>query len=530
MKRCLLVLAALGALLLALAASPAFAGGILPSSNAGQTVTNTTSQENEAGAANVPVASGNNVALVNGGNQTASAGTTQQQGNVNGTQQTASQAPAPHTTTPAPCGCDSTGGQQVANRTSQENQAVAVNAPIASGNNVALYNGGSQSSSAGTTQQQGNANATGQSATQSGSGGQSQTAKNRTSQENEAGAINAPIASGNNVALVNTGDQRSSVGTTQKQGNANATGQSATQSGSGGGQSQTVKNRTKQENEAGAINVPIASGNNVALYNGGSQSSSAGTTQKQGNLNATDQSARQSGTGGYGQDQSVKNRTSQENEAGALNAPILSGNNVALVNEGNQRSDVGTTQEQGNLNATRQSGTQTGSTHGPAIWCGCDSGQTQSVSNRTSQENEAGALNAPILSGNNLAGYNGGGQRSSAGTTQKQWNLNWTSQSASQSGPAGCCGQSQSVKNSTKQENEAWALNVPVASGNNLAGYNAGGVHGNGGQTSSVGTDQQQFNGNWTRQSATQTGNGHTVTSCCTSCYTCCSETIWNLS
>ena len=56
---------------------------------------------------------------------------------------------------------------------------------------------------------------------------------NYTGQENEAGAINVPIASGNNVALINTGDQRASAGTKQEQTNVNVTKQYADQSSGG---------------------------------------------------------------------------------------------------------------------------------------------------------------------------------------------------------------------------------------------------------------------------------------------------------
>ena len=58
-----------------------------------------------------------------------------------------------------------------------------------------------------------------------------------------------------------------------------------------GSQDQDVKNETEQENNAGAISVPIASGNNLAGYNGGDQNANAGTTQNQGNFNWTRQRA-----------------------------------------------------------------------------------------------------------------------------------------------------------------------------------------------------------------------------------------------
>jgi hypothetical protein len=240
MKRYFVALAAACALMLTLAAGPALAGGLLPTLPAvGQTVSNVTNQSNEATAVNVPIVSGNNVALVNGGDQTASAGTTQEQSNQNATYQDADQSTQGSSAdrSSGPCGCSEESGSQdqsVSNETNQSNEATAVNVPIASGNNVALVNGGDQTASAGTTQEQSNRNATKQEADQSGSGsygkgGQEQEVSNQTDQSNEATAVNVPIASGNNVALFNGGDQTASAGTTQKQENRNYTRQNADQ-------------------------------------------------------------------------------------------------------------------------------------------------------------------------------------------------------------------------------------------------------------------------------------------------------------
>src|SRR5436853_284283 len=93
MKRYLVVLAAACALLLAVAAAPAFAGGVLPTvgGTQEQSVANSTDESNEAGAVNVPIASGNNVAVLSSGDQSNSAGVEQNQANVNGTSQDASQ-------------------------------------------------------------------------------------------------------------------------------------------------------------------------------------------------------------------------------------------------------------------------------------------------------------------------------------------------------------------------------------------------------------------------------------------------------
>jgi hypothetical protein len=75
---------------------------------------------------------------------------------------------------------------------------------------------------------------------------------------------------------------------------------------------QSVSNTTDQSNQAGAINVPIISGNNVSVLSNGDQSSSAGTDQDQTNVNATDQQASQGGQSGSGD---PENSTEQSNRA-----------------------------------------------------------------------------------------------------------------------------------------------------------------------------------------------------------------------
>ena len=92
MKRFFGVLVATCALLAALSAAPALAGGpILGGGSQDQSVTNSTSQENEAGALNVPVLSGNNVSVLSGGSQSSSTGISQSQENENTTKQHVSQ-------------------------------------------------------------------------------------------------------------------------------------------------------------------------------------------------------------------------------------------------------------------------------------------------------------------------------------------------------------------------------------------------------------------------------------------------------
>ena len=98
MKRFFGVLVATCALLAALAAAPALAGGpILGGGSQDQSVTNSTSQENEAGALNVPVLSGNNVSVLSGGSQSSSTGISQSQS----TSPCRSQTPTPASKIPA---------------------------------------------------------------------------------------------------------------------------------------------------------------------------------------------------------------------------------------------------------------------------------------------------------------------------------------------------------------------------------------------------------------------------------------------
>jgi hypothetical protein len=202
------------------------------------------------------------------------------------------------------------------------------------------------------------------------------------------------------------------------------------------------------------VNVPILSGNNVAILSKGRQYNSAGVEQNQANLNVTKQEASQTGTGGNdsfwkhdsssSQEQSVRNSTRQENEAWAVNVPILSGNNVAILSQGRQYNSAGVEQNQVNVNYTKQDASQTGSSPKQVYekrtyektYSRCDEhgkgGEKQSVSNYTSQENEASALNVPILSGNNLALLSYGRQSNSAGVGQNQANVNFTKQEACQ--------------------------------------------------------------------------------------------------
>jgi hypothetical protein len=382
-QRYLPALVAACALLSAFAAGPALAGGGLPIPiPIGQSVSNTTDQSNEATAINVPILSGNNVAILGNGDQSNSAGTDQDQTNVNATDQQAAQG-------------GQSGSGDPDNSTDQSNRAEAINVPIVSGNNVSVLSDGKQSNSAGVEQTQTNVNVTDQQASQSGSSskpdgwygekndGSVQKVENSTDQSNRAEAINVPIVSGNNVSVLSNGKQSNSAGVEQTQTNVNVTKQSASQSGGSystekkrckeqqesrfeSSSKQSVRNRTRQVNEAKAFNLPILSGNNVSVLSNGRQWNSAGVEQTQTNVNVKKQSASQSG-GSYSTEtkrckesrfesstESVRNRTSQENEAKAFNLPILSGNNVSVLSNGRQSNSAGVEQTQTNVNYTAQ--------------------------------------------------------------------------------------------------------------------------------------------------------------------------------
>jgi hypothetical protein len=557
MRRFCIVLAAACALLPALAARPAFAGGgPLDGGAVDAAVANSTAQTNEAGAINVPIASGNNVAIASGGDQSNSAGVEQNQANVNATNQDANQGASPDAA-PAPCPEDTKQGQSqeqsASNTTEQRNEAGTINVPIASGNNVAILSGGDQSNSAGVEQNQANANATKQDAGQGG-----EATRNSTDQDNKAGAINVPIASGNNVAVLSKGRQSNSAGVEQNQANVNYTSQSAGQGGSSypvlkakpdgkeSDRGQSLRNSTKQKNEAWAVNVPIASGNNIAILAKGRQYNSAGVEQNQANVNYTKQESSAAGSAPwfpkgkpYGNESergSVRNSTRQKNEAWAVNVPILSGNNVAFLAKGRQYNSAGVEQNQANVNYTKQESPTTAPPRGPkgkpcakeyehgsprptslkempyAKPCGRKPADA-SVRNSTRQKNEAWAVNVPILSGNNVAILAGGRQYNSAGVEQNQLNLNATKQEGPSGGPEWSlspegkpceppCDRKTgggSVENSTRQTDEAWALNVPILSGNNVA------FLAEGRQSNSAGVEQNQANLNFTKQGVGQT-------------------------
>jgi hypothetical protein len=214
-------------------------------------------QSNTAVPSNDPVASGNSVALVNGGGC-----------GCDGGSQTSSADPTLVQVNDA--SSDSKGGDPKQGD-GQENVAVGSNDPVASGNSVALVNEGDQTSSASPTLVQVNNSQQGGGASWSKDDCKCQGSKDDSKgdgQKNVAVLSNDPVASGNSVALVNEGDQTSSADPTLVQVN----------SSDQGGKKGDSKKDGGQKNVAVGSNDPVASGNSVALVNEGDQTSSVSPT------------------------------------------------------------------------------------------------------------------------------------------------------------------------------------------------------------------------------------------------------------
>ena len=313
-------------------------------------------------------------------------------------------------------------------------------------------------------------------------------------------------------------------------------------------QTQTVDNSTSQGNDATAVAVTALSGDNVqvGLVNeAGDQSAGSDASPSQENENATAQQASQQASqqqnGGSrdssgqeqdaSQSQTVDNSTEQTNTADAVSATVLSGNNVqvGLVNEaGDQSAGSDASPSQENENATAQQASQQASqeqTGGDSCCHGStgqeqDASQSQTVDNSTRQENKATALAVTALSGNNVqaGGLNKAGDQTATSTARPtQENENVTSQRADQrasqeqTGGDSCChgstgqeqdaSQSQTVDNSTRQENKATALAVTALSGNNVQ---AAALNKAGDQTATSTARPTQENENVTSQRADQ--------------------------
>src|SRR5215213_2471034 len=367
-----------------------------------------------------------------------------------------------------------------------------------------------QSNTVGSNATAANANITGQSAdqTQSGSCGCSGSGTQATGQEaksdqsaaaasyaEQSGASNTNIP----VRVLSRGDdgdveQSNTVDSDATAANINATGQSAEQAGGSG--TQAVGQEAKSEQDAAAASAAKQKGaenTNISVRvlspgkNGKvTQSNTAGSSAKAGNLNLTGQNADQ-GQAGSGGTQAIGQKAKSDQSALALSAAkqdeaqnrnipvrVLSPGKGGDVTQSNS---VGSKATAGNLNATKQYADQA---QGGSSECGCASDGTQAIGQEAKNEQSAGALSAAFQSGASntntpvRVGSKGGDgdvtQSNSVGSRATALNINLTGQKADQtaqgSGDCYCAsGGSQAIGQEAKSYQSAAAASLAAQLG-----------------------------------------------------------------
>ena len=369
-----------------------------------------------------------------------------------------------------------------------------------------------QSNTVGSNATAANANITGQSAdqTQSGSCGCSGSGTQATGQEaksdqsaaaasyaEQSGASNTNIP----VRVLSPGDdgdveQSNSVESDATAANINATGQSAEQASAGGSGTQAVGQEAKSEQDAAAASAAKQKGaenTNISVRvlspgkNGNvTQSNTAGSSAKAGNLNLTGQKADQ-GQAGSGGTQAIGQKAKSDQSALALSAAkqdeaqnrntpvrVLSPGKGGDVTQSNSVDSKATA---GNLNALKQDANQG---QGGSSKCGCASDGTQAIGQEAKNEQSAGALSAAIQSGASntntpvRVGSKGGDgdvtQSNSVGSRATALNINLTGQKADQtaqgSGDCYCAsGGSQAIGQEAKSDQSAAAASLAAQLG-----------------------------------------------------------------
>src|SRR5829696_1358601 len=351
-----------------------------------------------------------------------------------------------------------------------------------------------------------NANITGQSAdqTQSGSCGCSGSGIQATGQEaksdqsaaaasyaEQSGASNTNIP----VRVLSPGDdgdveQSNSVESDATAANINATGQSAEQASAGGSGTQAVGQEAKSEQDAAAASAAKQKGaenTNISVRvlspgkNGNvTQSNTAGSSAKAGNLNLTGQNADQ-GQAGSGGTQAIGQKAKSDQSALALSAAkqdeaqnrnipvrVLSPGKGGDVTQSNS---VGSKATAGNLNATKQDADQG---QGGSSKCGCASDGSQAIGQEAKSEQSAGALSAAFQSGASntnapvrIDSKGGDGdvtQSNSVGSRATALNINLTGQQADQAQGSGDCycasGGTQAIGQEAKSDQSAAAASL----------------------------------------------------------------------
>jgi len=430
-------------------------------------------------------------------------------GNLNGTTQTATQdKPTGH---PSPCGCGSYPGSQ--------NSAHTCGCPVA----------GSQ--------------VIGQSADNA----QEATAAAVTEQK---GATNENIS----VRVLSPGDngpvtQSNVASSNAAAGNANGTGQSATQSQGGSGGNQAIGQSASNEQNAAALSGTVQehpTNTNISVRvlspgNDGpvSQSNVATSNATAANVNGTSQSADQTQGGGSdsckcGSAGSQEIGQSADNHQGALAGALTvqkdaknENISVRVLSEGNngpvsQSNVASSNAAAGNANWTGQTAEQgqAGSS------CGCGSG-TQVIGQSASNWQGAAALSATIQekpSNTNTPirvlspGYDGPVSQSNVATSNATAaNLNGTAQSADQSQAGGSGIQAIGQDSQSGQLALSGALTAQLGASNENAPVRVL-SHGYGGsvsQSNTASSNAAAGNINGTTQGATQAQGGGKSSSCC---------------
>jgi hypothetical protein len=426
-----------------------------------------------------------------------------------------------------------------------------------------------QSNTVGSNATAANANITGQSAdqTQSGSCGCSGSGTQATGQEaksdqsaaaasyaKQSGASNTNIP----VRVLSSGDdgdveQSNSVDSDATAANINATGQSAEQASAGGSGTQAVGQEAKSGQDAAAASAAKQKGaenTNISVRvlspgkNGNvTQSNTAGSSAKAGNLNLTGQKADQ-GQAGSGGAQAIGQKAKSDQSALALSAAkqdeaqnrnipvrVLSPGKGGDVTQSNSVDSKATA---GNLNATKQYADRA---QGGSSKCGCASDGTQAIGQEAKNEQSAGALSAAFQSGasntntpvrvDSKGGDGDVTQSNSVGSRATALNINLTGQKADQAQSSGDCycasGGTQAIGQEAKSDQSAAAASLAAqlggrdkcgcgssSSGNTNAPVRIGSYGGGGSveQSNDVGSSAGAGNLNLTGQTAGQGQGG----------------------
>src|SRR5687768_1017311 len=355
------------------------------------------------------------------------------------------------------------------------------------------------------------------------------------------------------VRVLSPGDggdvsQSNTVDSSATAGNANLTDQSAdqTQSGSCGceGGTQAVGQSAENDQAATALSLATqagASNSNIpvrVLSDGddGSveQTNSVESDATAANINATGQSADQSGAGGSGTQAIGQSADSEQDAAAASKAEQTGAKNtnisVRVLSPGDdgdvsQSNTVESDAKAANLNLTGQHAGQTQS----------GAGGTQAIGQSAKSDQGAAALSAAKQDGASntnvpvrvLSPGNGGSvtQTNSVKSDATAANLNATKQDADQTQSGHGCGCSsdgtQAIGQSAKNDQAAIALSAALQSGasntNTPVRVGSKGDDGDVSQTNSVDSDATASNLNVTKQDADQDQSGSSASKCCES-------------